>query len=332
MNAGTPVLLIGRREVAERLDLEDCIEVVERAFQRLGEGKAPASAALAFPVEGGGFHVKAGLLDLGTPYLAVKTNANFPGNPRERNLPTIQGVILIADAVDGRPLAVLDSIEITLRRTAAATAVAACHLARPRSRTVTICGCGAQAPMQLRALMRVLPLRKAFAFDRDRARAERFARELAPALDLAIEAVTDLRAAARASDVCVTCTTATEFVLGPDDVREGTFIAAVGADSPDKREIHPELMSRCRVVVDDLPQCSTIGDLHHALVARAMTAAQVHAELGAVVAGLRPGRTSDVEITLFDSTGIALEDAAAASLVYERARAGGECLAVCLAD
>ncbi len=332
MSATSPVLVIARHRVAELLDLGDCIAVVEQAFRLRGEGRVTPPAALGFHVGKGGFHVKAGLLDLGRPRLAVKTNANFPRNPVERGLPTIQGVIVLADAEDGRPLAVLDSIEITLRRTAAATAVAARYLARPRSETVTICGCGDQAPVQLQALQRVLPLRRAFAYDRDGCRSDRFADDFAGSLGLAIEPVSDLAAAARASDVVVTCTTSTSFVLGPRHVRAGAFIAAVGADNPEKREINPELMARCKVVADDLDQCAASGDLHHAIAAGAMTAAQVHADLAAVVAGTRPGRTSDDEITLFDSTGIALEDAAAASLVYESALARGDCLAVRLGD
>ncbi len=317
--SGAP-LLLDRADVAERLDWDACIEAVERAFRLRGDGLAPPSLSLAFRVEAGGFHVKAGLLDLGppfTPCLAVKTNGNFPGHPA-RGLPTIQGVVVLLDARDGRPLAVMDSIEVTLRRTAAATAVAARLLARPDSQVATVCGCGDQAPAQLEALRRVLPLRRVYAFDRDRPRADAFARHHGPALGLDVVVVPDLATAARASDVCVTCTTSTEFLLGPGDVREGAFIAAVGADHPTKREIHPGLMARCTVVVDDLDQCAKSGDLHHALKAGAMRLSDVHAELAAVVAGDRAGRTSDREITLFDSTGIALEDAAAAAVVWRR--------------
>ena len=326
------VLIIERRRVAELLDIDACIQAVEHAFRLQGEGKTTASAALSFPVARGGFHVKAGLLDLGRPFFVVKTNGNFPRNPVELGLPTIQGVIVLADAADGRPLAVLDTIEITLQRTAAATAVAAKHLARRDSETVTICGCGRQAGAQLRALMRVLPIRRVLAYDRDGCRSDLFADEMAGSLGLEITPVSDLATAARASDVCVTCTTSTEFLLGAGDVSQGAFIAAVGADHPYKREIHPGLMARCRVVVDDLEQCAASGDLHHAIDAGSMTRSGVHADLAAVVAGRAAGRTSNDEITLFDSTGIALEDAAAAGLVYGRALADGRCLSVRLGE
>jgi ornithine cyclodeaminase/alanine dehydrogenase-like protein (mu-crystallin family) len=209
--------------------------------------------------------------------------------------------------------------------------VAAKHLARKESRVITVCGCGVQADAQLRALRRVLPVERVLAYDRDGCRADQFADDLSTASDLDAHVAAKLGAAARGSDVCVTCTTSRKFLLGRDDVRPGTFVAAVGVDSPEKREIHPDLMAAAKVVVDDLEQCAAIGDLHHALDAGAMTGAEVHADLAAVVAGRARGRTSRDEITLFDSTGIALEDAAAAALVFERALLEGGCRSVQLA-
>jgi ornithine cyclodeaminase/alanine dehydrogenase-like protein (mu-crystallin family) len=233
-------------------------------------------------------------------------------------LPTIQGVVLLFDAIAGRPLAILDSIELTALRTAAATAVAARHLARPSSSTVTICGCGAQSAAQLLALARVLPVSEVFAFDIDGELAAAFAREMAGA-SFKVRAVSDLRAALCISDVVVTCTTSRRAFLMRDDVMPGTFIAAVGADNPEKSELDPALMAHSKVVVDSLEQCAAFGDLHHAIDAGAMSVGDVHASLGAIVAGDLPGRVDDDEITIFDSTGTAIQDVAAAVLVYKRA-------------
>ena len=140
----------------------------------------------------------------------------------------------------------------------------------------------------------------------------------------------DLAGAARQSDVIVTCTTARTPFLGPEMVRPGSFVAAVGADSPDKSEIRPELMARARIVADVVDQCARMGDLHHALAARAMRLGDVHAGLAELVAGTRPGRTDDSEIFLFDSTGTALQDVAAAAIVLERARGRTGLLSVAL--
>lgn len=324
------VLVLTRRDVGALLDLDACIGAVEQAFRLYGEGKTAEPGVLGIPVEGGGFHIKAGLLDLGRRYFAAKTNANFPDNPTRHSLPTIQGVIVLADAERGTPLALIDSMEITTLRTGAATAIATKHLARPDARTATILGCGIQGRVQLRAVRAVRPLERVYACDRDPAIARRFAREMAAALGLDVEATTDLAGAARTSDVIVTCTPSRVPVLGPDDVRPGTFVAAVGADNPEKQEIAPALLAASRIVADVIEQAATMGDLHHALVAGVLTRADVHAELGEVVAGRKRGRCSPEETIVFDSTGMALQDVAAAAAVYERAVQAGRGLAVAL--
>lgn len=325
-------LLLTRRDVAALLDLDTCIVAVEQAFRRHGEGKLPTPGVLAVHVEGGGFHIKAGVLELGRRYFAAKTNANFPDNPAHHGLPTIQGVLVLADADRGTPLAVMDSMAITTLRTGAATAVAAKYLARADIRTATIVGCGTQGAVQLRALRAVRPVERVYACDRDAAVAERFAREMAAELGLEVRAKADLGQAARRSDVIVTCTPSRTPILGPGDVRAGTFIAAVGADHPEKHEIAPALMAASRIVVDVLEQAATMGDLHHALAAGVLTRSDVHAELGEVVAGRKPGRRSPRETIVFDSTGMALQDVAAAATVYERAVESERGLAVTLGD
>jgi alanine dehydrogenase len=316
-------LLLQRTDVAQLLTLEECIEAVEKVFRLLGEGKVPAPGILGVDAPRGGLHVKAGLLPGERSYLVAKLNTNFPGNAYQFGLPTIQGVIVISDAEDGCPLAVIDSIDITIKRTAAASAVAAKYLARPDSSIATICGCGNQGHAQLRALHAVLPLDKIYAFDQDEQVAKNLVAELAHELQLEVEVVRDLHCAIRKSDVCVTCTPAREFFVQKADVSRGTFIAAVGADSEHKQEIDPELMASCKVIADSLEQCSAIGDLHHAISRGLMQKENVYAELAEVVSGQKRGRTSDDEIIVFDSTGVAIEDAVAATAVYEKARAAG---------
>jgi ornithine cyclodeaminase/alanine dehydrogenase-like protein (mu-crystallin family) len=201
--------------------------------------------------------------------------------------------------------------------------VAARYLARRDASTVTICGCGEQGRSQLRALAAVRPLRTVHAFDVDRARATQFAAEMSQELELDVQAAVALNEQTRASDIWVTCTPARRWFVGRAHVAPGAFVAAVGADHPEKQEIDPELLAGSTLVVDVLQQCASIGDLHHALDAGVMTTGDVHAELADVVAGSRPGRRREDEIIVFDSTGTALQDVAAAALVYDRARATG---------
>ena len=317
--SGKGVLLLSRSEIAGLLTIQDCIQAVEDAFRQYGEGKASPPGMLGVHVKNGGFHIKAGVLKLLRTYFAAKINGNFPQNSARFGLPTIQGAIVLCDAEDGRLLALMDSMEITAQRTAAATAVAAKYLARKNSQVVTICGCGEQGRFQLRALACILPLRTVYAYDADQQRAREFAEDLGRELNIEIAVAENLRSAVRLSDICVTCTTSREHLLGPEDVPPGMFIAAVGADNPVKQELSPALMAANKVVSDVTEQCAAIGDLHHAIVAQVMKAGDVHAELGEVVAGRKSGRTSPEEITIFDSTGMALQDVAGAALVYEKA-------------
>ena len=318
MKPGT--LLLTRHDVAALLSIEECTAAVERVFRLYGEGKTQRPGVLGVHAEDGGFHIKAGVLELDRPYFAAKINANFPENPKRLGLPTIQGVIVLSDAENGYPLAVMDSTEITSQRTAAATAVAAKYLARPESKTLSICGCGNQGRVSLRALTSLFPLEQVFAFDVDASQSEMFANELSAELNISIKAVTQLDDAVPQSDICVTCTPSRQFFLKFEQIAPGTFIAAVGADNEDKQELDPILLRESKVVADIIEQCATIGEVHHALDHKVMTKGQVHAELGEVVAGTKPGRTSKHELIIFDSTGMALQDVVTAAFVYEKAR------------
>ena len=324
--------ILSRRQVFELLSLHDCIAAVEDAFRRHAEGRTLGPGVLGVPAARGGFHIKAAGLLGPRSYFAAKTNANFPENPRRFGLPTIRGTVVLADAETGEPLAMMDSASVTALRTGAATAVAAKHLARADSRAATVVGCGAQGEIQLAAIAAVLPLERAWVLDTDQARAEGLAARARADLGLRVSVATDLRAALRESDVCVTCTPSRRPLVFRGDVAAGTFVAAVGADSQGKQELEPALVASSTLVVDVLEQCAEIGELQHALAAGLMTRTDVHAELADVVTGRRPGRTRDDEITIFDSSGTALQDVAAAIAVYDHALARGRGTEVTLDD
>jgi ornithine cyclodeaminase/alanine dehydrogenase-like protein (mu-crystallin family) len=326
------VLVLSRRDVVSLLTLRDCIDAVERAFRLHAEGATFGPGILGVHAEDGSFHVKAAGLVGETRYFAAKTNANFPHNPGRFGLPTIQGTVVLADATTGAPLALMDSGSITALRTGAATAVAATFLARRDARRATIVGCGVQGEIQLAAVAAIRTLERARVIDADHARAEALAARARAGLGLPVEAARDLGDALRVSDICVTCTNARSAFVFAGDVAPGTFIAAVGADSQGKQELAPDLVASATVVADSLEQCAEIGELQHVLGSGRFTRAQVHGELSDLVSGRRPGRTRDDEITIFDSTGVALEDVAAAVVVYEKARAMGRGTEVKLDD
>jgi alanine dehydrogenase len=326
------VRILSRREVVDLLGLTDCIAAVERAFRLHAEDSTLGPGVLGVRAGRGGFHVKAAGLVGERSYFAAKTNANFPDNPRRFGLPTIHGTVVLADAENGEPLALMDSGSLTALRTAAATAVAARFLARRNSRVAVVVGCGAQGEVQVEAIARVLPLERVWVLDAEPARAERLAARARTSLGIRVEAATDLHRVLQESDVCVTCTPSRQAFVFREAVAPGTFIAAVGADDHGKQELDPALLASSTLVVDVLEQCAEIGELQHVLAAGLMMREQVHAELGDVVAGRRPGRTRDDEITVFDSSGTALQDVAAAVVVYEKACLTGRGTEVSLGD
>ena len=318
------MLFLDRQDVIALLPIADCIAAVEKAFASHANGELPAApGVLGSHVATGGFHVKTAALGSNPGYFAAKINANFPNNPGRHGLPAIQGMIGLFDTANGRPLALTDSIEITTLRTAAASAVAARHLARADASILAICGCGNQGRAHLCALQSVRKLRRVLAFDRDPALARQFASEMTAETGIEVLATEDLAAAVRASDICVTCTPARGPLVLVDHLRPGQFFAAVGADSEGKQELEPGVLLRGKVVADIIAQAATMGELQHAIAAGLMTEGDVYAELGQVVAGRRPGRTSDDQIFIFDSTGTALQDVAAVAMVYVRALQAG---------
>jgi ornithine cyclodeaminase/alanine dehydrogenase-like protein (mu-crystallin family) len=314
-------LILTRSYLAAHLTAQPYLQRVEQAFRGLAAGELETPAVGHLPGrEGGGFHFKAAARSRGNARAAIKINGNFPANPLRRGLPTIQGFVALLDTECGRILALLDSAEITARRTAAASALAARLLAVPRASRLAIVGCGVQARYHLEALRELFAFESLLCHDTDRTRADEVA---AAALSSGIDAavVGSPREAVRHAHIVVTCTTSTRPFLRDGDVTPGCFVAAVGADHAYKHEIEPGLMRAARVVPDVLAQAAVMGDLHHAIAAGAMTASDIHGELAHVVSGRVAGRRSAQEIFVFDSTGTAIEDLAAAELAYEIASA-----------
>jgi alanine dehydrogenase len=326
-------IVLSARDVRRFLAMRDCIDAIAGTMRahEAGKSSGPSSAGFALPL--GSFHAKlAAIEDEGRQFVVVKANVNLPGNQARSGRPTIQGALVLLDGDDGRVLAVMDSIGLTSIRTAAVAALAAQHLSRPDSRTITIVGCGEQGEAQLTAMAGVRPLSSGFAIDVDERKAEAFADRLSARLGWQVEPATNLSDAIAASDICVTCTTSALPLVSAAHLHPGLFVAAVGADNPAKQEIHADALARSRVVVDSLTACAGGGDLHHAIKAGVMTEQDVHGELSGVVSGRVPGRTNPEETFVFDSTGTALQDVAAAVLVYRRAIDAGAGVNVRLDD
>ena len=314
-------LLLTRSDLAAVLSMQEYIEGLENAFLRHGEGETYGNDMIHGATPGElEFHIKAGGLKLGDKrYYGLKINASCFSNMATFGIPNIMGAIVLFDAEKGFPLAVVDSIEPTIKRTGAGTAVAAKYLARSDSRTLTICGCGNQGRIQLEALKEVLPVEQVYAFDQNPAAAKDYAARMSDRFGIRVEAVESLQTAASESDVLISCTPSKRPFVMKKYIKPGTFVAAVGSDSPAKQELETALLQGTKVVVDILEQCAMAGELHHGLESGVIAKEDVHAEIGEIIAGKKPGRETPDEIIVYDATGTALQDTAAAALCYEKA-------------
>jgi alanine dehydrogenase len=315
-------VVLNRSDIRSLINFKDFLDAMERVFRLYGCGQTLSTGLLHIDSRDGEFHVKAGGIQESNDnrgYFGVKVNGGFFHNEERYGLPSIQGCILLFDATTGSPLALLDSVDITRQRTAATTTLAALHLAKKHPQTITVIGTGRQARVHLAGMVPLLEPQRVYVAGRELTKCRRLADEMSPDLNVPIEATTDVRGAVRASGIVVTCTASRALLFPAEDVQPGTFIAAVGADAPGKQELDPDLLRRTKIVVDLTIQCVKVGELQHAISAGLLTPEKVYAELGEIVAGKKPGRLSDDEIIIFDSTGTALQDVAAAALVYERA-------------
>ncbi len=315
----TDLILLSGRDLEQLVQPTAALEALRHTYEQLANNPADQGRSIGFAVSRGSIHVKAGLLPGLHAAFATKVNVNLPDNWAIHRLPTIQGVVLLVDAVNGRPLAIMESMALTGLRTAATAALAATFGARKGSKVAAIIGCGAQARYQLAAFKDCFPLEEVRLFDVNTALARAFATALRTG-KLQFSQSSSVAEAVDGADIVITCTTSKSPVLTSDMKLDGCFVAAVGADNPDKQEIDPLLMGRARILVDDLDQCAAGADLSHALRAGTVTRDDVHADLAALAAGQKAGRNAAEELVIFDSCGSGVQDVAVAWGAYQVAR------------
>jgi ornithine cyclodeaminase len=296
------------------------VEVIRDAFRADGEGRTrvPAVINLEIPSARGEFHVKTAYIE-GVPHVAVKIASGFYDNAR-RGLPSGSGMMALFDAATGLPAALLfDQGYLTDVRTGAAGAVAADVLARKSITIAGVIGSGIQARHQIRCLAVVRRVRTILAWSPTRAHLESY-------LDEMRSEGFDARAAGSAEQVCreadlvITATPSRSPVVDASWLREGVHVTAVGSDAPGKQELAAECLGRADIVAADrLSQCADFGELRHALD-RGLLSRDSVSELGAIVAGRVPGRTSDQQVTIADLTGVGFQDTAIASAAFTVAR------------
>lgn len=311
--------IVPEAEIAALVTPEDAMAAVRDAFAAMARGEAGNFPVVREALGGGRqYGFKSGI-DRAGGVLGVKSGGYFPGNDA-KGITNHQSAVLLFDPDTGRPVAMVGGNLLTALRTAAAAALSVDLLARPDARVLGIVGAGHQSVFQLRAVARVRRFDKVIAWNRDPARLDRLAR-VAGELGLAFESVPLARMVE--AQVIVTITSSPAASLMDAHVAAGTHLACMGTDTRGKQEVDPRLLARARVYTDEVAQSVTIGEAQHA-IAQGLIAESAITPLGHVVTGQDAGRRSGDEVTLFDGTGIALQDLAVAALALKRAEAQGK--------
>ena len=309
-----PTLLLDRNSIKALLGMADVINAVEEAFRVCGEGKGKMPPKTYLALERGDFRAMPAAL----PGCAgVKWVNVHPHNP-SLGLPSVMAVLIYSDPETGYPLAIMDATETTAYRTGAAAAIASRYLARRDSHTVGIIGAGFQAHTQILAHAELFNPISINAFDVSQAAVDKLVRAF-PQFSIRNCSIEE----AVASDIVCTLTPSRSPIVRREWMRPGTHINAVGADAPGKEELDPSILKEAVVVVDDIKQASGSGEINVPIQTGVYGIGDIHGTLAEVVAGKKKGRTSSGDITVFDSTGIAVEDIAVAKLLFERAQQRG---------
>jgi len=318
-------LLLTEKDITPLLSMNEVIEAVETAFKEkaLGRAQMPAKPYLFYAKYNGDLRTMPSYLeklDIST----VKIVNSHPDNPTKYNLPAVMATIVLIDPKNGAPLAIMGGTHITAMRTGAAGGIAAKHLARKEPKVVGLVGAGTQAKTQLMALLFLYGnLGEVRVWSRSKQTRGAYIAEMRPKCDEATKmiSVNSAKDAVKGADIVVTTTPSRKPIVLSEWVTSGMHFNCIGADAPGKQELDPIILKRAKIVVDDWEQASHGGEINVPLAKGIIRKENIWAEIGEVVAGLKPGRASSDEITVFVSTGLAVQDTVTAHLAYEKALA-----------
>jgi ornithine cyclodeaminase/alanine dehydrogenase len=315
------VLLIGSEDVKSVLTMADATSAVEEGFKQYSSGRVQMPVRITLHI-----HEKKGWVGVMSAYmpvmgaLATKVVTSFPENIRHGH-PTITAIIVYNDPETGIPLAIMEAEYITSMRTGAAGAVAVKHLAIKDARTLGIIGTGAQAKAQVEAACRVRDIREVKAYDLIPNRTRNFAMEMSKKLGIDVIPVENAKAAVTDADIVVTATSSKTPVFRGEWVKEGVHINGIGSHAPEARELDDETVRKAKIVVDSKEAAlREAGDLMLPLAQGIISESSIYAELGEIILGVKKGRESEDEVTLFKSVGLAVQDVSIAKLVFDKAK------------
>ena len=317
------VLILSASDVKNLVSMRDIINAVEEAFRAYGKGTcriAPIVLTMIDKYEGE-HEIKSGYVD--NYCIGTKIVTFYKNNRSRYDRPALSGTIVLNDLNDGRALAIIDGTYITASRTGAAGAVAAKYLARKNSANIGVIGAGTQGRYQVSALNEVLGISSVKVYDVLSESAAKYVKEMTGKYPFDIEQAESPRQAVQDADLIITATPSTKPIILNEWVSEGVHINAIGADSPGKQELDPRIVARAKVIVDSMTQCVERGEIQAAIRQGLLRKEDIYAELAEIVLGRKSGRSTAKEITIFDATGLAVQDVTTAYTVYSLAQKKG---------
>lgn len=315
------ILLLKKEEVRQLVSMKEVIGTVEEAYKAFNSGQViqPPYIGIDLPSHRGEIDFKLGY-NQGNEVISMKASSGgFRNNPEEYGVPNGMGTVLLFDARSGALACVMDGSLLTGLRTGACGAVSVKALARKNARKIASIGAGNQARMQIRAITEVMKIEEIHAWNNTPETLAKYKADIETEFGIPVVAARSKKEAVEQADILITTTRGKGSLVEATWVKPGTHIVAIGADAPGKQEFEPEIFRGAKVVVDSIAQCVDKGEAQHPIARGIMTADDIHAEIGDILLGRKPGRENDREVTIFDSTGMAIQDNTTAAKIYRNA-------------
>ena len=314
-------LLLKKEEISRLISIKEVIGTVEAAYKAFNSDQVeqPGYIGMHLPAPRGEIDFKLSYYKSNEMISMKASSGAFKENPTARGLPTNMGTILLFDGMSGGLACVMDGSLITGLRTGACGAVSVKALARKDAKKITSIGTGIQARMQIRAINEIMKIEEIHAWDRDPVTLAKYKTDIESEFGIPVLMANSKKEAVEQADILITTTRGTGAVVEAGWVKAGTHIVAIGADAPGKQEFDPEIFRNAKIVVDSLVQCVEKGETQNPLKSKIITEDDIYAEIGEILLGSKPGRENDEEITIFDSTGMAIQDNTTASKIYQNA-------------
>ena len=314
-------MLLSKEDVGRLISMKEVIGMVEEAYKAFNSGRViqPAYTCIQLPQPRGEIDFKLGYCEVNEIISMKASSGGFPNNPTEHGVPSGMGTILLFDARTCALICVMDGSLITGLRTGAAGAVSVKALARRNARNVAAIGTGNQARMQIRAIREVMTIETIHAWDHHPQSLARYQADIEREFGIRVVMARSARDAVEQADILVTTTRGKGSLVEAAWVRPGTHIVAVGTDTHGKQELEPEIFRNAKIVNDSIAQCAEKGETWHPLNKGIVSENDIHAEIGEILLGTKPGRETDDEITIFDATGMAIQDNTTSYRIYRNA-------------